>query len=228
MRWCLNKTCCNYKTREQTRPDFEKSLRGADRHLGGKVWAVVAEAGVRGGWGEDAGGKHGLVLPPCLALPGTMLASPCCPGQCHGPGPGVSTDFPYALSSDFVAQKQPQTQENTGTWPDLLTRHRLLGWAASGGNRSRGALEKREGLICLGCRPSKPTGPWGPGQGAASSQGSPGLQRQGAEGWQWGSGDLSDAPSVAGSSQWSRETRVHRTQGEKDKISLERNEGRSQ
>lgn len=168
---------------------------------------------MRGGWGEDAGGKHGLVLPPCLALPGTMLASPCCPGQCHGPGPGVSTDFPYALSSDFVAQKQPQTQENTGTWPDLLTRHRLLGWAASGGNRSRGALEKREGLICLGCRPSKPTGPWGPGQGAASSQGSPGLQRQGAEGWQWGSGDLSDAPSVAGSSQWSRETRVHRTQG---------------
>ena len=146
------------------------SGRGADRHLGGKVWVVVAEAGVQGGWGEDAGGKHGLVLPPCLALPGIMLASPCCPGQCHRPGPGVSTDFPYALSSDFVAQKQPQTQGNTGTWPDLLTRPRPLGWAASGGDRSRGALEKREGLICLGCRPSKPTGPWGPGQGAASSQ----------------------------------------------------------
>ena len=75
------------------------------------VWVMVAVPGVRGGWGDDAGGKHGLVLPPYLALPEMTLANPRCPGQCHGPGPGVSTDFPYVLSSDFVAQKQPQTQE---------------------------------------------------------------------------------------------------------------------
>ena len=98
-------------------------------------------------------------------------------------------------------------------WPDLLTRPRPLGWAASGGYRSRGALEKREGLICLGHCPSKPTGLWDLGQRAASSHGSPRLERQGAGGRQWGSGDLPDTPSVAGSSQWSRETRVHKTQG---------------
>ena len=53
----------------------------------------------------------------------------------------------------------------------------------------------------------------GPRPGGCLLSSSPGLERQGAGGWQWGSGDLSDAPSVAGSSQWSWETRVHKTQG---------------
>lgn len=49
----------------------------------------------------------------------------------------------------FVAQKQPQTQGSIWTWPDLLTRPGPPEWAASGGSKGRGALEKREGLPCL-------------------------------------------------------------------------------